>query len=58
VKCKADYGPGIGVRAFRHYPVFNLPGGIPPYFRVHNDAISPFLEESTAFRLESSQFPG
>ena len=35
---------------------FNLPGISPRYFRVHNDAISPFSGESTPFRLEFGEF--
>jgi hypothetical protein len=42
---------------FSPLPGILISGGISRrYFRVHNDAISPFSEESTPFRLESGEF--
>jgi hypothetical protein len=48
-----DYG--IGVRALRHYPDLEFPGGISPDFRVRHDAISAFRDESTPYRSFSRE---
>src|SRR6185437_17112185 len=43
VKARRNRGRHWRAHAFRHYPGFYFSAGIPPrYFRVHNDAISPF----------------
>ena len=58
VKARRNIGRHWRAHAFRHYPGFNFPGGIPPGISgYNNDASSPFWQESTPFRLEFGEFP-